>query len=437
MSGARGPAAREGEAPPGEGMNPARPLWAMFSLFVVYLTTIPFSFDLGSLDVAARLQRVNWHPLGVRYGAFPTGDIVQNILLFMPFGFLGYVSLVDKRSPVKLALIVLLGADLSALVEFLQIFTYTRWSALSDVIFNTLGTAAGVAVAHRMRGWVAGIRVRADYRRIFDAPSAFPALVFAGLAVVGILVPFDFGIAELAWRQELSALRASFLRLDRPDDELLIFIRFLLASLFACRLAGELGARRPILSVAAVLGLGAVVIEAAQLIIKSRDPSFQDAATALLGVCAGAIASLFPGFREHPRKWGALAAAGVLASAAMTALHPFRFADAHAGFHWIPFMSEYADTNFAALTNFIETSLAWFPLGFLLGYFFPGSRRPAALSLVLTVALSFGVEIAQGLVAGRSAHITDVIGAAMGCLAGSLVLTRGWTLFREAVSDPR
>jgi hypothetical protein len=47
------------------------------------------------------------------------------------------------------------------------------------------------------------------------------------------------------------------------------------------------------------------------------------------------------------------------------------------------------------------------------------------------------VETAQGLVAGRSSHITDVIGAAMGCLAGSLVLTRGWTLFRESVSDPR
>lgn len=429
-AGARAPRA-------GEGRNPARPLWALFSLFVVYLTTIPFTFGPESLDIAARLQRVNWHPLGMGRSPLDVGDIVQNILLFMPFGFLGYISLVDKRSPVKLALIVLLGANLSALVEFLQIFTLTRFSALSDVLCNTLGTAAGVAIAYRMRNWLAGIRTRSDYRRGFDAPSVFPALVFAGLAIVGSWAPFDFGIGAFNWRHHLAVARSGFFDLSRPDDELVTFIRFLLASLFACRLAGELGLRRPVRTVAAVLSFAALFLEATQLIITSRDPTFQDAAMAVLGALSGAIASRFPGFREHPWKWGVLATAAVLASAAMIALHPYRFAGAHAGFHWIPFISEYADTRFEALTNFIETSLAWFPLGFLLGHFFPGSRRPALLSLLLTVALAFGVEAAQGLVAGRSAHITDVIGAAMGCLAGSLVLTLGWALFRESVSDPR
>lgn len=434
----KGPGTAPGSrvAPAGEGLNPARPLWALFSLFVVYLTTIPFTFDPETLDIAARLQRVNWHPLGMRDGSLSVGDIVQNVLLFMPFGFLGYVSLVDKRSPVKLALIVLLGADLSALVEFLQIFTLTRWSALSDVIFNTAGTAAGVAIAYRLRGWVAGIRTRADYRRVFDAPSAFPAFVFAALAVVGTWEPFDFGIADFSLRGELYALRRNFFDLSWPDEELVTFIRYLLASLFACRLAGEVGARRPVRSAALSLSLAALVLEATQLIIQSHEPTFQDSVTAVLGVLSGAIASLFPGFREHPWKWGALAVAGVLASAAMTALFPYRFSGSHAGFHWIPFLSEYADTKFAALTNFIETSLAWFPLGFLLGYFFPGSRRSAPLSLLLTVALAFGVEAAQGLVAGRSSDITDVFGAAMGCLAGILVLNQGWNLFRHAVSEP-
>lgn len=404
---------------------------------MVYGTTIPFNFRLDG--VAGRMSRINWHPLGLNHGNVSVGDLLQNILLFIPFGFLGFISIARKESrlPLKIGILVLMGASLSAFVEFLQLYSLTRWTAVSDVLFNSLGTALGAAAGVLLKSWVYGIKTTPRFRRLMDAPSAFPALVFAGLAAGGAWEPFDFALEMGAVLGKGGAILRDPFDLSWPDDELATFIRFLLASLFACRLAAEAGTARPARAMVPILVLAAVGLEATQIIILSRAPTFQDAVTASLGVAAGGIAFGFPGFREHPWKWGAVGALAVAASAAMAGLHPFRFQEAYSGFNWTPFLAEYADTKLGALGNFAETALAFFPLGFLLGYFFPASRRSSLLSLGLAVALSAWVEGLQGLVVGRHGDITDVFAAAMGSLAGSLTLRRGWRAYREYVAaDP-
>lgn len=416
----------------------ARLLWVLFSLFVVYGTTFPFSFDAGSWDLAARLSRISWHPFRLIDGTISTPDLLQNILLFIPFGFLGYVSLIDKRSHLhlKMLTLVLMGASLSAFVECLQVFSMTRWTAMSDVVFNTLGTAVGVALGHALKRWVLGIKTLPGSRRILDAPSAFPALVFSGLAVFGTWAPFDFALDVSRFISEARMILANPFGLAWPNDELATLIRFLLAALFICRLGGEAGLRNPARVLVPLLAVAAVGLEATQIIIASRSPSFQDAATAVLGVMGGGIAYGFPGFHHHPWKWGAVGTLAILLGAAMAGLHPYDFRPGWSGFNWIPFVYEYNKTNFNALGSFLDNALTFFPLGFLLGYFFPGSRRSAWVALVLVGGLSLGVEAAQGFVPGRHPDITDVIGAAMGCLAGSLVLRRGWRAYREYVAAP-
>lgn len=412
----------------------ARLLWALFSLFVVYGTTIPFSFHAG---MGPGIARINLHPLGMRAGDISAPDLLQNVLLFIPFGFLGYISLHNKKSRLKLLALVAMGAGLSAFVESLQLFSATRWPALSDVLFNTLGTVVGVVFGIWLKGRVLGIKSDPSWRRVLDAPSAFPALVFAGLAVIGSWEPFDFALDVGLFMDKAKPLLRHPFDLSLPNDELVVFIRFLLATLFACRLAAEAGLRRPARILVPALSIIALSLEGTQIIITSRSPALQDAATSVLGVAAGGIAFGFPGFREHPWKWGVVGALSVFASAVMDGLHPFRFRDFHTGFNWLPFMAEYARTGFQALGNLVEAALIYFPLGFLLGYFFPASRRSAWLALALAVAHSFAVETAQGLVAGRHADVTDVIGAAMGCLAGSLVLRRGWRAYRAYVAEDR
>lgn len=379
-----------------------------------------------------RLGRFHLDPLGARGGIMNYEDIVQNVLLFIPFGFLGCVSLAGPPARAARLGIVLLGAALSLSVELAQLYTLTRWPALSDVLFNTLGAAVGVAAGGRLRAWALGIKRRPGWRRILDAPSAYPALVFLALAVFGSWEPFDFALLPVgALRAEAREALSRGFDLSWPNDELVTAIRFLLAALFACRLGAEAGLRRPVRVLLPLMAAACLALEASQMLITSRSPTFQDALTALLGVFAGGVAYLFPGFRDHPWKWGVVAALGLLASSALTGLYPFHFTEARAGIQWIPFRSAYMESTFAAMGNFAENSLIYFPLGFLLLHFFPRSRRAAPAAIVLALLMSLTVEYAQGFVAGRRSDLTDVVAAVLGAWLGCLAWSRGWQAYRE------
>ena len=74
-------------------------------------------------------------------------DAVLNLGLFLP---LGAALTVDGWRPVR---VVALGALLSFGVEFAQFFVPGRDTSLSDVLFNTLGTALGVVLARSTALW--------------------------------------------------------------------------------------------------------------------------------------------------------------------------------------------------------------------------------------------------------------------------------------------
>jgi VanZ family protein len=424
-------------APAGPAAGPARPrkstarlLWAMFALFVVYGTTFPFKFDVGWHGFLREAQRINWRPLGGTAGNLQVSDLVQNVLLFMPFGFLGYFSLVYKSSWGRKALVVLMGMSLSACVEFLQIFSPVRYPALSDVLTNTLGTAAGVLLGMTFKRSVLGFKAHPLARRFLDAPSAFPAIVFLALVVAGCWEPFDFSLDVGMVKDHLKPLIRHPFVFKNPDDDLMNFIRFILASLFACRLFAEAGLRRPALLGASLLGALGGALELSQTFIQSRMPEVQDALVALAGSIAGGIAFFFPGFHLRPRMWTCAGALMIFLSSAARAWYPYHFSPHYSGFNWVLFLPYYEHTTFQALGDFIESAMVFFPLGFLLAYFHPGTRMEARAAL-LSGALAAIVEAAQGFVPGRYADATDVLGGVLGGFAGSLALTRGWPAFRE------
>ncbi len=72
-------------------------------------------------------------------------DIFQNIVGFMPIGFLFYAHFSSRR-PVRRSVIltVLTGVSLSLLIETLQVFLPTRDSDVTDIVTNTLGTVLGL-----------------------------------------------------------------------------------------------------------------------------------------------------------------------------------------------------------------------------------------------------------------------------------------------------
>lgn len=412
----------------------SRLLWALFSLFVVYGTTFPFSFHVDPGFWQSALGRINWLVLGGRPGNPIISDIVQNILLFIPFGFLGYFSLVYKSSLPKKLAIVASGAALSASVEILQMFSPLRYPALSDVVFNTAGTAVGLVFALMLKKSVVGFKSHPEARRFLDSESSFPAFIFLALAVLGSWVPFDFSLDVGTVWGHLKFWLEDPIRLGNPDDDMMNFIRFLLATLFLCRMAREVGLRRPALWGTALMAIAAVGLEASQVFVQSRGPGTQDAVVAVSGALAGGIAFFFPGFHHRPLVWSLAGSLAVFLSAAMRALSPYRFTDRYSGFTWAFFQSHFEGSTFAAISDFAESAMLFFPLGFLLAYFLP-RIRPTAFSALLAGGMALLVEAVQGFIPGRYSDATDVLGAVLGALAGSLALRRGWPAFREYMAD--
>ncbi len=418
--------------PSGDIPRVCRVLWVAFSLFVVYGTTIPFRFDLGEGGLAARLGRILWHPLGMRAGDISTPDLLQNLLLFLPFGFLGYLARVGPSAApaFRAALATMLGTLLSASVEMLQLFSETRVPALSDVLFNGLGAALGALAASAFESGLERARGRAAFLRLLSAPSAYPALVLLALAAIGSLSPFDFTLDVGEVAADVRALLRDPFAVSLPRDEALCALRVFLATVLVCRLGREAG--WPVIAAPLAMAAVAGFLEASQILLSSRTANFQDALSAWLGVAAGVPAAAW---RTAERRPGAAAFALITATAVaalMAGLHPFRFQTQPSGFQWMPFLAEYQETSFVALANTLEGALTWFPLGFLLGRWLPSSARPAAIALAASLVLSIGVEAAQPFVAGRYGDITDVIGAVLGSLAGSLVLGRVGLAAREA-----
>jgi glycopeptide antibiotics resistance protein len=411
------------------GKSTARLLWMLFASFVVYGTTFPFSFSVGG-NMDSLLLRINWRPLGGVAGNLLVSDIIQNILLFIPFGFLGYFSLIHKSSWLKKSAIVAMGAMLSASVEFLQIFSPLRSPALSDIIFNTLGTALGLGCGILLKKSVLGFKSHPVARRFLDAPSAYPAFILLLLTVMGCWEPFDFSLdVGVVWAHVKPLLHGAFV-FAKPDDDLVSFIRFMLSGLFTCRVLQETGFRRPALVGAAAVACLGVGLEATQVFIQSRFPEVQDVAVAVAGALAGAIVFFFPGFHLRPKAWFWAGAAAIFLSAAAAGLYPYRFTSHRSDFNWVLFLPQYERTTFASLGDFIEGAMTYFPLGFLLGYF-RARPRASIWAAALAGIMALAIEGAQGFVVGRFSDVTEVLGAMLGGLAGSLAVTRGWPAFRE------
>lgn len=79
-----------------------------------------------------------------------TMPIVMNILLFMPWGFLAFISLdtVSRPTHRTYLLTLLLAMAFSCLVEAWQYFLPTRVTDVNDIIWNGTGAFLGAVLGH-------------------------------------------------------------------------------------------------------------------------------------------------------------------------------------------------------------------------------------------------------------------------------------------------
>ena len=204
----------------GQSRYPAAALWGLTLafVFILYETTIPFHFQFSLSQLQSGWERAVLAVLQGPGGVLSSrSDILGNVALFCPLGF--FLTL----SPVLLwagrwrpLLLVLAGLLTSLAVETLQLFSPERWTQTNDLLTNTIGTLAGVAVAIAAgrdlfdQAWAWALQ------KLREEPPALILVLLTAVILLGALLPLDLSISRRSLLNQLLTARLD--PLTRPPE---------------------------------------------------------------------------------------------------------------------------------------------------------------------------------------------------------------------------
>jgi glycopeptide antibiotics resistance protein len=402
-------------------------LLLLWVLFIIYATTLPFDFSATGDLVKERLHDLAEHPL---HGARSVADVVSNVLLFVPLGFLLAIWRSGRGASfgATLVLAVVSGALLSGSVEFAQLYSPQRFISFVDMMTNTFGSMVGAVIGWVWTEWfwpVLSIRIR---QLLVARPLTGCALAAAACLVVAGLAPFDvtLKVADLKVAIEKARLIPFGPPLQGPAptskpwlwaSELLMWT--LAGGLFAmsAREAGLRGNRALIWAIAAACGL-CLVIEALQLIVPTRDVDMTSVVLALVGSAVGA--SPLARSTGDARRWIRPAVLIWTLAVVLSAWSPGNFAWPDPPF-WrpemvVPFWSYFGSRSVADLADVFGQVVVFMPLGVLLA---ARSWRQSFFGVILIgLVIATVLEVGQVFVPRRTPDISDVLSAAAGAGLG-------------------
>ncbi len=121
----------------------AKILFVSYGCLITCSSLYPFEFLFHP-----RAPHLFWIPISNQRLWF---DVVLNIAFYVPLGALGFLAFARGWRGALLAFST--GIGLSWAMEFLQLWSTSRYGGLTDLTFNSLGTAFGViAVALVTKG---------------------------------------------------------------------------------------------------------------------------------------------------------------------------------------------------------------------------------------------------------------------------------------------
>lgn len=115
----------------------------------------PIPFD----DLRYLAKRLAERPISTHILAVIVVPMIANVLLFVPWGFLAFITFytVDRPTLQTYVLTILLGFSFTLAIEAWQYFLPSRVADVNDVIWNTSGTILGAFLGH------ARLRVRFNF----------------------------------------------------------------------------------------------------------------------------------------------------------------------------------------------------------------------------------------------------------------------------------
>ena len=127
-------------------------IWIGFAVVVTYGSIYPFDFQVRYLDartIQAFLESC-CQGLGL-------GDTLGNVVLFLPYGFLGMIAASEGASRSRrIWLVCFTGAVLALALQVAQFYLPSRNENLQDVLWNIIGTVGGMLAGYLSRRYVLG-----------------------------------------------------------------------------------------------------------------------------------------------------------------------------------------------------------------------------------------------------------------------------------------
>jgi VanZ family protein len=371
-------------------------VWIFWVLFVLYGATAPFRFVGDRAFVTARLAHVQLSPLS--RGSLD--DLTANMLLFVPFGALGVLSLGARPTTRRIVLVVLLAAAFSIAIEGLQCFTVDRLSSIDDVIANVAGAVAGALAALVVAARLDALtdRFRATLTK---APALYSALLAGVLIALAAWHPFDFtgnvSGAGSVFVHKLHVLQGDRWQLNSQWDEALQLVRYALLTVLWSTTLSQLGVGASTAIAAVGAALVGVLLEATQFIVDGRMPGAAGAVANVTGAAIGA--ALVPVLTRQRSRWPSYA---LLAAATWMALLPHTLGPLALPLER-PVHDWYRSGAIGVFSRSFEAALAYVPLGFA----FPQTVRTRPRGVLAPLIVPF-------LVASSLAALSRWLGGSPG-----------------------
>lgn len=349
--------------------------WIMYLIIglVTYGSLYPFHFSIPASHSAS------WATLFHNVSLWSSRmDVLGNLLLFVPFGFVGALSIaVNKSLATRITLVSLIGLAVALPLQIAQIYVPERSPALSDVLWNMIGSIAGI---------VAGLNVRLSSQHL--RPGTALPLGLIALWLAAELLPFVPSLDVQSIRNNLKGV----LQPKIAYDQLLFHTAgMLMAGRALAAVVGDARALRWLFLLASVVVAGKVFVVTLTLSIST-----------LAGLAIGVITWWWIGYWREPRR-GTMVMLFLFATYAYGALAPFEFRSDSEPFSLLPFAGLLRGSMLANIQTLtanlcLYAGVLWI-ISTMGGRIVPCSIALAGLVLIF--------EIIQIYVVGRTPDITE------------------------------
>lgn len=372
---------------------------AIVIAFIVYGSLFPFHFHHrapGTGPLATLLATWKFKPEHF-------GNLIANILLYMPLGFFGVLTIqIRARRWIRFASILAIGVTLCVAIELTQFYDTGRVTTFADIYPNILGTAIGA-----LAGLVVGVRLRWSLWRDIRA-NPVPCILLA--AWLGYrLFPYA---PTINLHKYWHALKPVLL----PQSfSLYHFAGYCAMWLVVAALTEVLSGysrSRQLLPLAMMFVLGA------KTLIVNNVLSADEVAGAAVAIVAWLMMS---GVSTKTRS--AVVTGGLVIFVIAERLEPFHFLASGRHFGWIPFLSFMQGSMSINTQSFLEKLFLYGSLIWLLRAI--GLRQ--SFSAAAVAAGLFVTSLAETHLPGRSAEITDAV--------MTLIIAAVFSLLTQAVAS--